>query len=145
MGQVIALDTAVLIYYFEDISEFADIVETVMLPIVSGQAMGIFASIGIIELLVKPKRKGLTELETLYRSELATLPNFYVVNLGETIIDKAAELRATYGLRTPDVIHLATAIVSGASLFITNDRRLKKVRGIKVMLLSEMKRGRKSK
>lgn len=34
-----------------------------------------------------------------------------------------AVLRATYGLKTPDALHLATAIASGASRFVTNNRR----------------------
>jgi predicted nucleic acid-binding protein len=35
----------------------------------------------------------------------------------------AAALRSTYRLKTPDALHLATAIVSGADRFITGNRR----------------------
>lgn len=35
----------------------------------------------------------------------------------------AAVLRATYRLKTPDALHLATAIVAGADRFVTGNRR----------------------
>jgi predicted nucleic acid-binding protein len=50
---------------------------------------------------------------------------------------RAAELRAAYGVRVPDALHLATAVVSGAEIFITNDRGLKRVKGIEVYDLKE--------
>jgi predicted nucleic acid-binding protein len=40
------------------------------------------------------------------------------------IADRAARLRAEYRLATPDAIHIATAIESGATLFVTNDSEL---------------------
>lgn len=38
------------------------------------------------------------------------------------VIEKATVLRATRGLKTPDAIHAATAILCGASEFWTTDR-----------------------
>jgi predicted nucleic acid-binding protein len=37
------------------------------------------------------------------------------------IAARAAQIRATHGLRTPDAIHAATALQSGASGIVTND------------------------
>lgn len=37
--------------------------------------------------------------------------------------EAAAQLGATYNLRAPDAVHLATAILAGADRFITNNRR----------------------
>jgi len=137
MGQIVAFDTPVFVYYFEEHRDYADIAEDVLLPVISGDKAGVFSIIGLLELLVKPKQSGEYILEDLYKSELATFPNLQIINLDMTIIDKAAEFRATYGLRTPDAIHIATAVVNGASEFITNDRGLKRVKEIKVRLLSD--------
>lgn len=41
-------------------------------------------------------------------------------------------LRARYGFRTPDAIHLAAAIVHDCDLFITNDYRLRQCAEIAV-------------
>lgn len=51
------------------------------------------------------------------------------------IARRAAGLRARYGVRTADAIHLATALVAGASAFVTTDRRLARVKEIEVRVL----------
>ena len=46
----------------------------------------------------------------------------------------AAVLRGLYGLRTPDAVHLATAINSGANRFVTGNRRdFSRVREIELL------------
>ena len=61
-----------------------------------------------------------------------------VIPMDGAIADYAATLRAKYRLRTPDAIHFATASVSGAEVYITNDRKLKSVKDLPVLLLSEL-------
>lgn len=65
------------------------------------------------------------------------LPN-YIPNLMFSPLDNktcitGAELRAKYGLRTPDAIHIATAIVEDADIFFTADKEIKKVEEIKIV------------
>jgi predicted nucleic acid-binding protein len=52
---------------------------------------------------------------------LAQYPNLEWVDTDFGIANRAAELRARYGLKTPDALHAATAIDAGATGFITND------------------------
>ena len=40
-----------------------------------------------------------------------------------------AELRAQYEMKTPDVIQFAVGIENNGTLFVTNDKNLKKIRG----------------
>jgi predicted nucleic acid-binding protein len=56
----------------------------------------------------------------------------------------AARLRARYGLRTPDAIHLATAVAARAEAFVTTDRRLARVRELEVRVLRPARASRKS-
>ena len=53
------------------------------------------------------------------------------------IAEKAAELRAEYGIKTPAAIQFAIAMENNATLFVTNDMDLKRVRGIEVLVLKE--------
>jgi predicted nucleic acid-binding protein len=46
-----------------------------------------------------------------------------------------ARLRAANRLRTPEAIHLVTALEAGASAFVTTDRRLARVAEIPVRVL----------
>jgi len=48
-------------------------------------------------------------------------------------LDLAATIRAGARHRTPDAIHLATATIRGADVFLTADRRLKAYRAIRVV------------
>ena len=66
--------------------------------------------------------------------------NLEVVNLTPEISMEAARLRADHGLRTPDALHGATAIVTGVSGIVTNDKRLKKLSREKltIWLLDEL-------
>jgi len=63
------------------------------------------------------------------------LPPIQVV---EDIAEQAAELRAEYGIKTPDAIQIATGIFGGAAIFLTNDGKLEKVDEIEVIVLDEM-------
>jgi predicted nucleic acid-binding protein len=47
-----------------------------------------------------------------------------IVALSCEVIDRATEIRAQYGFKTPDAIHLAAAVTSGCDMFLTNDYRL---------------------
>ncbi len=60
-----------------------------------------------------------------YRDILLHSKHWTTIPLSETIAFRAAELRATLGLRTPDAIQVATALISGADALITNDKRLR--------------------
>jgi predicted nucleic acid-binding protein len=55
-----------------------------------------------------------------------------------TIAEEAARLRATYTLRTPDAVQLATALDAGASAFLTNDARLAAIPDLHVLVLDQV-------
>lgn len=66
----------------------------------------------------------------------------HVVDITWDIAQEAAKLRREYThLRTPDAVQLATAIVSQADTFITNDVKLKKLSlpGLTIQTLSIQK------
>ncbi len=64
-------------------------------------------------------------------SELAAL----VLDVSAKVIDRATELRARYGFKSPDAIHLATAIESGANEFLTGDAGLARCTEVAVTVL----------
>lgn len=55
--------------------------------------------------------------------------------INRAVIDHATELRAKYGLKSPDAIHLASAVVFGATTFLTGDTRLANCVEVNVELL----------
>lgn len=66
-------------------------------------------------------------------------PAIRMLPLTPQVCEAAARLRAQYKfkLKTPDCLHLASAIVHGCELFITNDSPLKQCHEIKVEILQQ--------
>ena len=55
------------------------------------------------------------------------------------VFDDAARLRAQTGLAIPDAIHAATALRANCALFITNDTDFRRVEGLPVVVLHDLR------
>ncbi len=76
-----------------------------------------------LECRVKPIRDGNTAVLKDYDEYFAdTVPEF--VALTRAVLDRATDIRARFGFKTPDAIHLAAASVAKCDSFLTNDHRL---------------------
>ncbi|MGH2585186.1 MAG: type II toxin-antitoxin system VapC family toxin [Dehalococcoidia bacterium] len=82
--------------------------------------------------------KPLRELDSAL---LATYDAFFsrrllkIVEVSAAVIERATELRSRYGFRTPDAIHLATAVEESADVFLTGDTRLSRCTEVRVEVL----------
>ena len=56
--------------------------------------------------------------------------------IDEKLAEAAALVRARHGIRLPDALQVAAAIHGEATLFITNDKRLKKIDAFEVLVPS---------
>lgn len=79
-----------------------------------------------LEVLVKPIRSA---NQALIQSYEALLAQQEWLPVGDEIFARALSLRAHHGLKTPDALHLATALHHGCTEFWTNDDRLKAAAG----------------
>lgn len=87
-----------------------------------------------LECRVLPLRRGQTVLVAQY-DEFFLRRSLNVVDIGGSVIDRATDLRVRYGLKTPDAIHVATAIECGADLILTGDRDMTHLEDIRVELV----------
>ncbi len=133
--EVIGIDSAIFIYLFEEHPRYLKRAERLLYAVQKGKIAAVFSAIGLMEILVGPKKSGDYELAAKYRDLVTHFDNLTIAGLNENVIELASDLRAKYGLLLPDCIHLATAIDFGAHAFVTNDKALKKVKEIKVQLL----------
>ncbi|MBI2577882.1 MAG: type II toxin-antitoxin system VapC family toxin [Candidatus Wildermuthbacteria bacterium] len=134
--EIIGLDTVLFIYLLEANRDYAKPVRALFRSIESGEKRGVFSSVGMIELLTGVKKQNRWDLAAQYKEYLGAFPNLSIVGINERIVDYASDLRAKYGILTPDAIHIATAIDAGAKQFATNDRSLACVREIKIYVLA---------
>ena len=121
---LIYLDTCVVIYAFENDTVFGKEARQVlaMYPAVS------FAVSPLVkmECLVSPLKQN---NETLKNHYVRGLAQFSQLTMPEDVFIQAAALRASFGLKSQDALHLATAQYHGCLEFWTNDERLKKAAG----------------
>jgi predicted nucleic acid-binding protein len=60
--------------------------------------------------------------EADYRAFLTRSPNLTLQPITAVVLEKVIELRAQFGFKTPDAIHLATGLLAGCDLFVTGDQ-----------------------
>ena len=137
-GDIIFLDTAPFIYFFEQHPDYFPALETFFLQLYKTDAQAITSIITYIELTTHPTRQGQTQLVRKYRDYLTNSENISLFPLDLNIADQAVELRARHHFNTPDAIQLGTAIACGADYIITNDRDWRKLEEIRVILLGEL-------
>ena len=73
-----------------------------------------------------------------YLRLLLTNSNLDVVTVDVQVAQAAAELRAKSGVRLPDAIQVAAAMVTKCEAFVTNDRSLKQITAIQVLVLDDL-------
>jgi predicted nucleic acid-binding protein len=84
----------------------------------------IASTLALSEFLVSPYRTGTRAEVAVVRANFENLPGLELYPVSAEIADHAARIRAATNLRLPDAIHIATALVTRAGAFLTNDRQL---------------------
>lgn len=123
-GEIVALDTVILIYFLEKHPTYYPAVEQLFRRIEEGRLSAVMATLVLSELLVPAYRAGEVERAQKVTRILENFPHLEIVPLTSEIAADAARLRARYGIRTPDAIHAATALAAGAACLVTNDQGL---------------------
>jgi len=132
------LDTAPVVYYLEARAEFLPIVQPVFQLLDGGRFKGVTSAVTLAECLVKPKQLGLVDLERGFINFLTNTEGIEFVLLGEQVGMLAAEMRSRYHLKLPDALQIATALDASCEAFLTNDVQLKRIRDLRVLVISEL-------
>ncbi len=135
---LIAFDTAPIIYFVEANPNYDALVTAIFQRIDDTEIVGITSVISLCEVLVHPIRNQNSALRQRYIDILQNSPNFFTKFINSSIAETAAELRAKYNLRTPDALQIATALENGCDAFLCNDKDLKKVTELKILILDEL-------
>jgi uncharacterized protein len=88
-----------------------------------------------MECLVGPLKNGDINLEADYRKFFSS-SDVHILAITGPVCDRAAAIRATYGFKPLDSLHLAAAVEYGCARFLTNDGRLNSFPDISVEALS---------
>lgn len=114
------LDAAPVIYAVEQVAPFFPVVDA---RLSTAGVVLVASELTRMECRVKPVREGNADLLKDYDDFFADAVA-EVVALSREVVDRATEIRARYGFKTPDAVHLGAAVVTGCDAFLTNDHRL---------------------
>jgi len=140
LGQIntIFIDTAPIIYYIEAHSQFGPLAKEVVDSFQLGELSAFSSVITLTEVLSKPFESGDEKLARKFADFLKHGKNLSLIEISTSIAERAGTLRGQYSdLRTVDAIQVSTAIDVGADVFLTNDKKLKQIKEIKVMVLKD--------
>lgn len=129
---LIYLDSCLVVYAFEDHPRWGEAVRTAL----AREAPERFAISALVwlECMVAPLRSANLALQRHYEQGLQ---QFEMLSMPEEVYVRAATLRAASGLKTPDALHLATAVHHGCAALWTADTRLQRAsHGLAVDILS---------
>ncbi|HEY7472544.1 MAG TPA: PIN domain-containing protein [Gemmatimonadota bacterium] len=133
----VALDTAVFIYFIEEHPRYLPLIAPIFQEIDRGGIAGVTSAITLLEVLVVPYRAGNFPLAERYERLLSRGKGLRLVALDAGQMRAAAQLRAFHGVRTPDALQLAAALTSSCTTFVTNDREIPDLAGIRVLQLAD--------
>ena len=138
----LAIDSAPIIYFIEENPRYLALVEVVFERIAAGSLTAVTSAITLTEVLTL--RQGRHEIADSYTELLLGAEHFSTVSLDAAIGAAAAELRARHGIRTPDALQIACAIAAGCDAFLTNDKDLRRLNEIPIVVLDELLEGESS-
>ena len=138
-GTIIALDTPAFAYHADRHPRYFALSDVILEALATGASRGVASVLILAEALAPFHRAGRADAARALQQGWRSLPGLAWVQIGPSLADQVARLRAMHNLRTPDAIHLATAIQAGADWFVTDDHRLRRVEpeGIRVWLFDE--------
>lgn len=137
-GQVY-VETPTVIYTVEPHAVYAPLLRPLWQAAQAQSLQVITSELTLLETLVHPLRNGDTTLQAAYERLLLGTPEVTLLPMTLDVLREAARLRAAHpGLRTPDALHAATALLAGCALFLTNDAGFRRIPGLPLAILDEV-------
>jgi predicted nucleic acid-binding protein len=132
----VAIDTAVFIYFIEEEPRYLPLIAPLFQEADSGKRELVTSAVTLLEVLVVPYRVGDVQLAGRYELLLTRSRGVRMVDVTRDQLRAAAQLRATTGMKTPDALQIAAALSAECRAFLTNDRALPAVPGLRIAQLS---------
>jgi predicted nucleic acid-binding protein len=132
----LAVDTAPWISWFEKDPRFEEALAEIFRGVIEGQELAVVSTLALLEVLTGAHRRRDLALARRYEDLFLHTTGIVVLPVDAAIAAEAARIRVRYALTTADAIHVATALVAGAPIFLTTDRRLSRVRELDVRVIA---------
>jgi len=134
---IVYVDAQIVIYTVDRNAKYAPVCRPIWEAAKAGTITVVSSELILAETLVAPLRSG-NLVHLAAREALWQQANTELLYVTEAVIRDAAQLRASYGLKTPDAIHAATALRYGCALFVSNDTGFRRVPNLPLILLDDV-------
>jgi uncharacterized protein len=138
----VAVDTSAFIYFIEEEPRFLPVIRPLFVEADRGARRLVTSALTLLEVLVVPYRAGDAPLAERYEALLTRSSGVRLIDVTREQIKAAAQLRAATGIKTPDALQMAAALAARCRTFVTNDRRLPRMPGLRVVELKSYVVGR---
>ncbi len=118
----VGLDTSVFIYQVEAHPDYLPLTQALFAGVQDGRWTAVTSTITLMELTVRPWQLDRPAVAREYEVLLVHFPHLSLLDVTRDVARRAAQLRAEYRLRPADALQIATALVHGATAFVSNDR-----------------------
>jgi len=136
----VGIDTAIFIYFIEEDARYISTIAPLFEAADAGGIEIVTSALTLLEVLVVPYRAGNTALAERYEAVLTRGRGIRMIDLSRDHLRRAAQIRASTGVATPDTLQLAAALTVRCAAFVTNDRLLPSSPDLKVLQLSSYSR-----
>jgi predicted nucleic acid-binding protein len=133
----VALDTPAFVCWIEESPAYLEAIAPVFRAADGGDVEIVSSALTLLEVLVVPYRAGDLALADRYEALLTRSRGVRLIDVDAAQLRGAAQIRAVHGLRTPDALQLAAALAARCPVFVTNDRRLPAIPGIRILQLRD--------
>jgi predicted nucleic acid-binding protein len=135
----VGVDTVIFIYFIEEHPQFIRLIEPLFREVDERRVELITSALTLLEVLVVPYRTGDHLLASRYESILTRSRGVRVADISRDQLRAAAKLRAKTGVKTPDSLQLVAALSAGCTTFLTNDRELPTLPGLRILQVASYK------
>jgi predicted nucleic acid-binding protein len=136
----VGVDTAIFVYFIQEHPQFLPLIEPLFQEVDAGRRELITSALTLLEVLVIPYRSGDQVLAGRYEALLTMSRGVRIADISRDILRAAAQLRAATRVKTPDSLQLVSALAAGCTTFLTNDRDLPRITGLRVLQLASYSR-----
>lgn len=136
--QPVFLDTSCFIYTMENNPKYNLLTRSVLNAITDKKIKAITSVITLAEVLRKPFENNNLLLAQMYHSVFTQTQNLETIELGTELSISAAKIAADYKFKLPDSYQFAVAEKLSCKSFLTNDKGLKKFKGLEIIVLDDL-------
>lgn len=136
-GKRVYFDTNPFIYFIEKHDEFFEAVKPIFQMLKDDEFTAYTSDFTLTETLIKPYKDNDQATIDLFRSLLLDTGYFSMLSISQETFLNAAKVGGETMMRTPDAIHMASAVENQCDYFITNDKRIRDYKSVKVLQVSD--------